>query len=60
MPTFARFLDQVPVNPYEPQEAAAPINTGSFMVTGSVAGNVLTFTKGDSTTFDLVIAASAS
>lgn len=60
MPTFARFLDQVPVNPYEPQEAAAPINTGSFMVTGSVAGNVLTFTKGDSTTFDLAIAASAS
>jgi len=60
MPTFARFLDQVPVNPFEPQSSAVTINTGSFMVTGSVAGNVLTFTKGDSSTFDLAIAASAS
>ena len=60
MPTFARFLDQVPVNPYEPEGSSKTIDTGSFMVTGSVAGNVLTFTKGDSTTFDLAIAASAS
>jgi hypothetical protein len=32
------------------------INTGSLMVTGSVAGNVLTFTKGDATTFTLTVA----
>jgi hypothetical protein len=31
------------------------INTGSFMVTGSVAGNVLTFTKGDASTFSLTV-----
>ncbi len=55
MPTFARFLDQVPVNPYEPEQAVATIDTGSFMVTGSVAGNVLTFTKGDASTFDLEV-----
>ena len=60
MPTFARFLDQVPVNPFEQQSSAVSINTGSFMITGSVSGNVLTFTKGDSSTFDLPMAASAS
>ncbi len=31
------------------------VNTGSFMVTGSVAGNVLTFTKGDASTFSLTV-----
>jgi len=31
-------------------------NTGSLLVTGSVAGNVLTFTKGDATTFNLTVA----
>jgi hypothetical protein len=30
--------------------------TGSLLKTGSVAGNVLTFTKGDGTTFDLTVA----
>ena len=61
MPTFARFLDQVPVNPYEPEGSSKPINTGSFMITGSVdATNKLTFTKGDGSTFDLQVAASAS
>ena len=29
--------------------------SGSFLVTGSVAGNVLTFTKGDGTTFNLSV-----
>ncbi len=29
--------------------------SGSFMTTGSVAGNVLTFTKGDGTTFNLTV-----
>jgi hypothetical protein len=31
-------------------------NTGSLMRTGSVSGNVLTFTKGDATTFSLTVA----
>jgi fibronectin-binding autotransporter adhesin len=30
-------------------------NTGSLMVTGSIAGNILTFTKGDASTFNLTI-----
>lgn len=30
-------------------------DTGSLMVTGSVAGNVLTFTKGDASTFNLTV-----
>jgi len=30
-------------------------NTGSLLTTGSVSGNVLTFTKGDSTTFNLTV-----
>lgn len=36
------------------------INTGSFMTTGSVNVNVLTFTKADGTTFSLTVAASGS
>jgi hypothetical protein len=32
------------------------INTGSLMTTGSVSGNVLTFTKGDASTFTLTVA----
>ena len=35
-------------------------DTGSLMVTGSVNVNVLTFTKGDGSTFDLTVAASGS
>lgn len=31
------------------------IDTGSLMVTGSVSGNTLTFTKGDSSTFNLTV-----
>jgi len=36
------------------------INTGSLMVTGSVAVNVLTFTKGDGSQFSLTVASSGS
>ena len=32
------------------------IDTGSLLITGSVVGNVLTFTKGNSTTFTLTVA----
>ena len=32
-----------------------PIDTGSFMVTGSATDATLTFTKGDASTFDLVV-----
>jgi hypothetical protein len=35
---------------------AVSTDTGSLMKTGSVAGNVLTFTKGDGTTFNLTVA----
>jgi len=36
------------------------VNTGSLMVTGSVNVNVLTFTKGDGSTFSLTVASSGS
>ena len=32
-----------------------PPETGSFMITGSIVDDTLTFTKGDATTFDLVV-----
>ena len=32
-----------------------PIDTGSLMVTGSATNDTLTFTKGDGSTFDLVV-----
>lgn len=60
MASNVRFLDQVPVSAYG-NSSVLTINTGSFMVTGSVDGNnKLTFTKGDGSTFDLQVAASAS
>ena len=60
MASNVRFLDQVPVSAYG-NTTALTINTGSFMVTGSVDdNNKLTFTKGDGSTFDLQVAASAS
>ena len=59
MATNVRFLDQVPVSAFS-TTSALTINTGSFMITGSASGSTLTFTKGDGTTFDLQIAASAS
>ena len=36
--------------------AGGSTNTGSLMVTGSVVGNVLTFTKGDASQFSLTVA----
>ena len=36
--------------------AGATVNTGSLMVTGSATANVLTFTKGDGSTFALTVA----
>lgn len=60
MASNVRFLDQVPVSAYS-STTAKSINTGSFMITGSVdSSNKLTFTKGDGSTFDLQVAASAS
>lgn len=35
--------------------AGVTVNTGSLMVTGSVSGNVLTFTKGDGSAFNLTV-----
>jgi hypothetical protein len=34
-------------------------DTGSFMTTGSVSGNTVTFTKGDGSTFDITIVSSS-
>ena len=59
MASNVRFLDQVPVSAYS-STTAKSINTGSFMITGSASGSTLTFTKGDGSTFNLQIAASAS
>ena len=60
MASNVRFLDQVPVSAYG-NSSVLTINTGSFMVTGSVDGsNLLTFTKADGSTFNLQVAASAS
>ena len=35
-------------------------NPSAYVSTGSVSGNILTFTKGDNTTFDLAVSATAS
>lgn len=60
MASNVRFLDQVPVSAYG-NTTALTINTGSFMVTGSINdSNKLTFTKGDGTTFDLQVQTTAS
>ena len=58
MASNVRFLDQVPVSAYSNENTA--ISTGSFMVTGSSVGNVITFTKGDSSTFQISVAATGS
>jgi len=39
-----------------PSGSGGTVDTGSFMITGSVSGNTLTFTKGDASTFDLTVA----
>jgi len=57
MASNVRFLDQVPVSAYG-NTTALTINTGSFMITGSASGSTLTFTKGDGTTFDLLVSGS--
>jgi|TARA_R100000479_G_scaffold176422_1_gene130763 hypothetical protein len=58
MASNVRFLDQVPVSAYSSENTA--ISTGSFMITGSSVGNVLTFTKGDNSTFQIAVAATGS
>lgn len=57
MASNVRFLDQVPISAYG-NTTALTINTGSFMITGSASGSTLTFTKGDGTTFDLLVSGS--
>jgi hypothetical protein len=49
-------LDGVSYNWSDIVSGGGSIDTGSLLKTGSVAGNVLTFTKGDSTTFSLTVA----
>ena len=41
-------------------DSAESVNTGSLMKTGSVAGDTLTFTKGDGSTFNLQVAGGSS
>ena len=48
-------LDGVSYNWSNIVSGGGSTNTGSLLVTGSVVGNVLTFTKGDSTTFSLTV-----
>tara|TARA_R110001592_G_scaffold160195_3_gene392285 strand:- start:9646 stop:12168 length:2523 start_codon:yes stop_codon:yes gene_type:complete len=56
MASNVRFLDQVSVSAYGNTTAAGSGSpTGSFMITGSVNKNNLTFTKGDGTTFELLV-----
>ena len=43
-----------------PNISGSAISTGSFMITGSSVGNVLTFTKGDNSTFQIAVAATGS
>ena len=38
-------------------ETALNVDTGSLMVTGSISGDTITFTKGDGTTFPIVVPA---
>ena len=38
----------------------APVSTGSLLTTASAAGNVLTFTKGDASTFNVTVATGSS
>lgn len=42
-------------NAFEISSSAGAINTGSFLVTASIASSTITFTKGDSSTFPIVI-----
>ena len=42
-------------NVFAISSSAGSINTGSFLVTASIASNTITFTKGDSSTFPIVI-----
>ena len=49
-------LDNVSYNWSNIVSGGGSTNTGSLLTTGSVVGNVLTFTKGDSTTFTLTVA----
>ena len=42
-------------NAFEISSSAGAIDTGSFLVTASIASNTITFTKGDSSTFPIVI-----
>jgi hypothetical protein len=58
MASNVRFLDQVPVSAYAAGSPASTLNTGSFMITGSASGSTLTFTKGDGTTFNLLVSGS--
>jgi hypothetical protein len=42
-------------NAFAISSSAGSINTGSFLITASIASNTITFTKGDSSTFPIIV-----
>lgn len=52
-------VQQVGIQGPAGSQGSGSFDTGSLMVTGSVTGNVLTFTKGDGSTFDLTVSSNS-
>lgn len=52
-------VQQVGIQGPAGSQGTGSFDTGSLMVTGSVTGNVLTFTKGDGSTFDLTVSSNS-
>jgi len=63
--TSSRELYEITIHPpnfvdrFQPSQSISgfefPTTTGSFLVTASVSSNVITFTKGDNTSFNLIV-----
>ena len=55
MANQVRFLDQVTVSAFGNTDGTGTTNTGSLLLTASAATNVITFTKGDGSTFPITV-----
>ena len=55
MPNQVRFLDNVSVSAFGNTGGTETTSTGSLLLTASAATNIITFTKGDGTTFPVTI-----
>jgi len=53
--TVVELGPQGPTGPQGPSGSASGVITGSLLVTASAASNVITFTKGNATTFDITV-----